>query len=51
MKKTFTTDINEINLNIQEAERLLKESMSFCEDDSAEELDMDTDIENGIPAP
>lgn len=51
MKKTFTTDINEINLNIQEAERLLKESMSFCEDDSAEELDMDTNMENEIPAP
>lgn len=44
MKKSFVTDINEINKNIQEAEKMLKESMSFCEDDSAEELDMETDI-------
>ena len=41
MKKSFVTDINEINKNIQEAEKMLKESMSFCEDDSAEELDME----------
>lgn len=44
MKKSFITDINEINKNIQEAEKMLKESMSFCEDDSAEEFDVETDI-------
>lgn len=44
MKKSFVTDINEINKNIQEAEKMLKESMNFCEDNSAEELDMETDI-------
>jgi hypothetical protein len=53
MKKTFITDINEINSNIQEAERLLRESMSFCEDDSIEEPEMEpeTDIENDIMTP
>ena len=37
MKKSFNNDINLINENIMEAERLLKESMSFYEDDSMEQ--------------
>ena len=33
MKKTFVNDIDEINANIAFAEKMLKEAMSFCEDD------------------
>ena len=41
MKKSFITDINEINKNINEAEKILKEAMNFCEDDSMETSDFD----------
>lgn len=41
MKKSFTTDINEINKNIQEAEKMLKESMGFYEDESIEDTEID----------
>jgi hypothetical protein len=41
MKKSFITDINEINKNILEAEKMLKESMSFCEDETIEDVEMD----------
>lgn len=41
MKKSFITDINEINKNILEAEKMLKESMSFCEDETIEDIEMD----------
>lgn len=40
MKKSFITDINEINKNIQEAEKMLKESMGFYEDETIEEPEM-----------
>lgn len=40
MKKSFITDINEINKNIQEAEKMLKESMGFYEDETMEEPEM-----------
>ena len=54
MKKSFTNDINEINKNIKEAERLLKESMSFYEDDSLEndeieEEPIEDEFDNEIP--
>lgn len=41
MKKSFITDINEINKNINEAEKILKEAMNFCEDDSIETSNFD----------
>ena len=41
MKKSLLTDIDKINENINEAERLLKESMSFCEDDMSNDIDME----------
>ena len=41
MKKSFIIDINEINNNIKEAEKMLKESMGFYEDESIEDAEMD----------
>lgn len=41
MKKSFITDINEINNNIKEAEKMLKESMGFYEDESIEDAEID----------
>ena len=41
MKKSFITDINEINNNIKEAEKMLKESMGFYEDESIEDTEID----------
>lgn len=41
MKKTFITDINEINKDIKEAEKMLKESMGFCEDESLEDMNVE----------
>lgn len=41
MKKSFITDINEINKNIKEAEKMLKESMGFCSEDSIEDTEME----------
>ena len=35
-KRTFTSDIEIINANILEAERMLKEAMNFCEEDDME---------------
>jgi hypothetical protein len=40
MKKSFFNDINIINENIKEAEILLQEAMTFCEDDYDETADM-----------
>lgn len=37
MKKSFTNNMNEINKDIKEAEKLLRESMSFYEEDEMEE--------------
>lgn len=37
MKKMFISDIKEINENIKEAEKMLKESMGFYEDENSEE--------------
>ena len=44
MKKTFKSDIENINQNIREAEQLLSESMNFYEDDSIDEPDMSDDM-------
>lgn len=41
MKKSFITDINEINKNIKEAENMLKESMGFCSEESMEDTEME----------
>lgn len=41
MKKSFITDINEINKNIKEAENMLKESMGFCSEESSEDIEME----------
>jgi molecular chaperone DnaK (HSP70) len=41
MKKSFITDINEINKNIKEAEIMLKESMGFCSEESIEDTEME----------
>jgi hypothetical protein len=45
MKKTFNSDIDEINKNIKEVEKMLNESMNFYEDDSFDEPEMDGDSE------
>lgn len=46
MKKSFIDDIAKINENINEVEKLLKESMNFYEEDSIEEPEMEDDIED-----
>lgn len=46
MKKSFTTDINEINKNIKEAEKLLKESMGFYEEDSMDDVELTEPVED-----
>jgi F0F1-type ATP synthase gamma subunit len=43
MEKSFNTDINEINNNIKEAEKLLKESMGFYEDESIDDVEVSED--------
>lgn len=48
MKKSFITDINEINKNIEEAEKLLKESMGFYEEESMDDVDITEPVEDGI---
>lgn len=48
-KSTFITDINEINANIAYAEQLLKEAMSFCEEDDIETSEMEDDTTEEIP--
>lgn len=48
MKKSFTTDIKKINENIKEVEKLLKESMGFCEEDSMDDIEMEEPAEDGI---
>lgn len=45
MNKTFNTDMSFISNNIAEAEKLLKEAMSFCSED---EMGMDSEM---APAP
>lgn len=54
MKRTFISDIDEINATIFEAEKMLKEAMNFCEDDDMqmpnpemeEEIPMDNEMGN-----
>lgn len=46
MKKSFITDINEINKNIKEAEKLLKESMGFYEEDSMDDVELTEPVED-----
>ena len=48
-KSSFTNDINEINANVAYAEKLLKEAMSFCEDDAMETPDMGPEMEPEMP--
>jgi hypothetical protein len=55
MNKRFRTDIDAINATINEAEKMLKEAMNFCEDDDmgmgetemGEEMPMDEEIPMG----
>lgn len=53
MNKSFVNDINEINANIAFAEKMLKEAMSFCEDDDidamAPEMEPEMPMDNEIP--
>lgn len=47
MKRTFISDIDEINATIFEAEKMLKEAMNFCEDD---DMDMASpEMEDDMP--
>lgn len=50
MKRTFISDIDEINATIFEAEKMLKEAMNFCEDDNMDmaspEMDEEIPMEN-----
>lgn len=48
-KSSFTNDINEINANVAYAEKLLKEAMSFCEDDAMETPEMEPEMEPEMP--
>ena len=48
MKKSFITDINEINKDIKEAEKLLKESMGFYEEESMDDVDITEPVEDDI---
>lgn len=49
MKKTFVNDIDEINANIAFAEKMLKEAMSFCEDDDIETQEMEPEMPMDTP--
>lgn len=48
MKKNFISDIENINENIKEVEKMLKESMNFYEDDAVEEPEMEDEMEPEI---
>lgn len=48
MKKSFTKNMTEINENIAYVEKMLKEAMSFCEED---DMDMPMGDEMGMETP
>lgn len=44
MKKSFKNDIEQINADVAYAEKVLKEAMSFCEDDAIEAAEMEPEV-------